>query len=374
MSTPLPQLPSPAVSDIAEKSSETMLWLRENIKVGYTDERGPAWWANGAVTKDGKWDTIPDGSHFPGAIPMEVVLAQLDIPLVKGTVHVTYQDEAGNRQVVADPDTQPIVNARTGQVFSYPTEGYKIHPYAVTLQGFIQQILHDERVGVGSVGLLKKGGVAFLQAVLPEVFEVEGFGYQPYLMAVTSADLSRATSYSTGAKAGVCDNTVNTAITGALTQLKIRHSRFSGVKVEDAREKLGIKLVKVANEIGTAIEALCATPVSEAEFSEWMDLTVPQAPADPKFSTGGPKFTNTKVRRAELNRLWKEDAKVAPWAGTAFGVLQADNTYRTWSRTVKGATRLERNFANDAFGETAKADLRALEVLAQVKDRELVSA
>src|SRR5580765_4669049 len=92
----LPTLPSPAAFDILEKSAETMNWLRDNIKVGFTDERGPAWWAN-ATTKAGQWE-IPDGSHFPGAVPMEVVLAQLDVQFAKGTVHVTYEDEAGLKQ------------------------------------------------------------------------------------------------------------------------------------------------------------------------------------------------------------------------------------------------------------------------------------
>jgi len=79
MTYTLPVLPAPAVPDIMEKSAETMTWLRQNIKVGYVSERGPAWWANGAITKDGTWDTIPDGSHFEGPVPMEEVRKLLDI-------------------------------------------------------------------------------------------------------------------------------------------------------------------------------------------------------------------------------------------------------------------------------------------------------
>ncbi len=306
--TTLPALPSPAVADIAEKSRETMEWLRENIKVGYTTERGPAWWAAGAVTKDGTWDTIPDGSHFEGPVPIEVVRRLLDIPLVKGTVAVTYTDEDGQRQVALDPGTAPVVNARTGRVFSYPSTGYKIHPYLVTLHGFIEQIAYDERVGVGSAGLLRKGGMAFLQAVLPPgMFEVEGYGYQPYLTAVTSADLSRSTWYGTGALGAVCDNTVNSAIIGFLTNHKVRHTRLSGTRVQDARDKLGIKLVQVAGQVGKAIEALVKVPVSEREFSDWLDLTVPLPDPDPEYATGGPAFTMKSAKRRELARLWSED-------------------------------------------------------------------
>lgn len=373
--TQLPALPSPAAVDIMEKSSETMLWLRENVKVGFTDERGPAWWAAGAVTKDGKWDTIPDGSHFPGAVPLEVVTAQLDVPLVKGTVHVTYEDADGHRQVAADPDTAPIVNARTGRVFSYPSKDYKIHPYLVTLHDFMRQIQHDEEVAVGSVGLLKNGGQAFLQARLPETFEVEGYGYQPYLTAVTSADLSRATTWLTGGLGAVCDNTVSTAILKAVTTWKVRHSKNSDMKVQQARERLGIRLAKVGEQMGEAIESLCQISVTDAELAEWMDAMDYDIPdPDTRYSTGGPGFTKATDRQREMRRLWKEDAKVAPWAGKAFGVLQLDNTYRTWTKTVKGANRIERNFSNDATGQTRLLDLKALNALAKVKGMELVRA
>ena len=190
----LPALPSPAVADIAEKSNETIEWLRQNIRVGFTSKRGPAWWAN-VKTKGGSWEQIPDGSHFDGPVPMEEVRKLLAVPFAKGTVHVTYEDESGQRQVATDPAVQPIVCITTGKIFSYPKSGYKIHPYLETLSDFIKAIQYDQAVAVGSVGLLKGGGQAFLQAVLPQTLEVAGYGYQPYLLGVTSVDLSRSTSY-----------------------------------------------------------------------------------------------------------------------------------------------------------------------------------
>jgi phage/plasmid-like protein (TIGR03299 family) len=370
----LPPLPSPAVADIMEKSAETIEFLRGNVKVGFTDQRGPAWWAAGLVTKAGTWTEIPDGSHFAGPVPIEAVRAQLDVPLVKGDVHVTYRDENGERQVSSDGDTAPIVNARTGQIFSYPKKGYKIHPYLQTLHGYIEQILFDERVGVGSVGLLKKGGMAFLQAVLPEAFEVAGYGYQPYIMGVTSADLSRATTWATGAKGAVCDNTVTDALAEALTTFKYRHTGGSAPRVQAAREKLGIRLEIVAGQVGEAIEALTQVDVSEQEFAAWLDLTVDVPDPDPKSSTGGRAFTNATARRDELTRLWTQDPKVSPWTGTGFGVYQASNTYRTWTQQVNGASRFERNLTNDALGETKAGDKAALSALATVKDRTRVMA
>ena len=373
MTYTLPALPAPAAVDIAEKSSETMNWLRANIKVGYTDERGPAWWANGAVTKAGTWTSIPDGSHFAGPVPIDAVHDQLDIRLVKATaVYAEYEDENSQRQVATDPGTLPIINQRTGQIFGYPKEGYKIHPYLKTLHGFIEDILHDEHVGVGSVGLLRKGGVAFLQARLPETFEVAGYGYQPYVTAVTSADQSRGTTYTTGALGAVCDNTVDAALAGALTKFKIKHSRNSELRVQRAREALGIQLVQVAETIGDTIDKLANVPVSNAELEAWLDLTVPltDEKGQPKEKRGLTVALNKRERLEVLRR----DPKVAPWDGTAFGVLQLDNTDRTWNATVRGSNRMERNLSNDVFGVTSAADAQALEALAEVKGRTLTFA
>lgn len=373
MSYQLPALPSPSNVDIMEKSAETMNWLRRKIKVGFTNSRGPAWWANGAVTKDGVWEGIPDGSHFPGPVPMEEVTKLLDIRLVKGKVFIEYLDSEGQRQVVADPDTLPIMNQDTGQVFSYPKEGYKIHPYLETLAGFIAKITDDTEAVVGSVGLLKKDGVAFLQAILPESYEVSGYGYQPYTTAVTSADMSRSTFYGTGIKGAVCDNTVDEAVRGALTSLRIRHTRLSGVSVQDARERLGIQLAQVGDAMGEAIKELLNVPVSRKEFGQWLDLTEPLTD-----ETGQPKVKNgltiAEKKRDELTRLYTLDDKAAPWNGSAFGVLQTSNTFRTWTQKVQGATRFERNFTNDAMGVTGKGDVEALELLGRVLGRELVTA
>jgi phage/plasmid-like protein (TIGR03299 family) len=369
MTTTLPQLPAPNVADIAEKSRETMDWLRGNIKIGYTSERGPAWWAN-ATTKDGQWQ-IPDGSHFDGPVPMEEVRKLLDVPFAKGAVHVTYTDEDGATQVAADPDTAPIVNMRTGQVFSYPTSKYKIHPYLETLASFMQAIQFDQDVAVGSVGLLKKGGQAFLQARLPETLEVAGYGYQPYMLAVTSVDLSRSTSFSTGALGAVCDNTVTNALAEALTALRIRHTSNSALSVQAARESLGLRLRETGEQMGQMISDLTQVDVSEADFERWTDEMVPQVKADPKSATGGRAFTLAEAKRAEINRLWTSDPKVQPWAGTGFGVLQLDNTLRTWTGKVTG-NRIEQNFARLADGRMASADTLALSTLAKVLDRKVL--
>jgi phage/plasmid-like protein (TIGR03299 family) len=375
MTYTLPTLSAPSNYDVTEKSRETMEWLRQHILIGYVDQRGPAWWS-AATTKDGVW-TMPKESHFPGAVPLKRVTKLLDVQLVKGTSYVKYLDEQGNEQVVQDTDNIPVVNASTGRIFGYPKDGYAIHPYLSTLKGFMENILHDETIAVSSAGLLRGGGVAFLQIVLPEHYEVQGFGYVPYMMAVTSADRTRKTSYSTGIKAGICDNTVDAALLAAYTKVAIRHSRNSFLKVEDARNTLGIQLAEVADNVALGIEALMKIDVSDREYAKWKDLTAPLPEyKESKAGTGGKGYTMAESRRDAMDALWFHDEKVKPWAGTAFGILQLDNTFRTFEGLVRGMQggRMERNFTQDVQGKSAAADKLALQRLATVKRRKTLIA
>ena len=61
-------------------------------------------------------------------------------------------------------------------------------------------------------------------------------------------------------------------------------------------------------------------------------------------------------KRDALQRLYRHDDRVAPWAGTAHGVLQAVNTYEHHEGTVRGATRPERNMLRTVTGDFAKLD------------------
>jgi phage/plasmid-like protein (TIGR03299 family) len=259
-------------------------------------------------------------------------------------------------------------------VFSYPSKGYTIHPFLDTLSGLVQAIQYDQAVQCGSVGLLKKGGQAFLQAVLPENLEVEGYGYQTYLLAVTSVDLSRSTSWSTGMKGAICDNTVAGAIGAAATIVRKRHTG-APLTVQFAREKLGIRLQAAGEEIGKAITELCAVDVTERDFALWLDEIQPKVTPDPRSSTGGAKFTNAEAKRSELTRLWTSDPKVKPWAGTAFGILQAGNTYRNWAGKVTGeGGRVEQNYSRLADGRTASADVEELAILGRILEARKVHA
>ena len=141
------------------------------------------------------------------------------------------------------------------------------------------------------------------------------------------------------------------------------------------REGLGLQLSQAGETIATGIENLLKVDVSGGEFTQWLDKTESLVDDKGEAKTGR-SLTMVTNRRDEKIRLWTKDEKVAPWAGTGFGILQLDNTYRTWNQTVKNVDggRLERNYSNAAFGVSAKADTEALQILADIKGKTLTFA
>ena len=72
--------------------------------------------------------------------------------------------------------------------------------------------------------------------------------------------------------------------------------------------------------------------------------------------------TRAENKRAELVSLYNFDTRVAPWKGSALGVLQAFNTY---NHHIVGAdnNRVERNMMNALMGKTEQSDRKVLDLL-----------
>lgn len=351
-------------------SKETMQWLRDNIRVGYTGDDGPAWWAGA--------NYMADGSHFDGPVPVEEVERLLSVQFVEGTVFSTYTDADGNRQSTQDKTRKTIITPDTGDILGIFKQGYTVHGFQQWTADQIAAILDTSRgeLGTKSVGLLKNRAVAFMQVQLTgSGLEVGGYPFTPYILAATSVDGSLSSTYATGVTAAVCDNTLAAALTGALTMLKVKHSRNSAGKLTDVRNALGL-VYQAGDEFAAAATALQSVDVTPADFAAWLDLTAPVPARDPKSSTGGARYTNAVKLRETYEAMWNHDAKVKPWAGTAFGVVQLNNTYNTWKRNVSGAAggRMERTYLNMVTGVTAKEDAQALDTLAAVMGERLTAA
>ncbi len=351
-----------------------MSWLRQNIRIGFTDERGPAWWAAD--------NYMADGSHFDGPVPEDVVRRLLDVQLVEAKLNPTFEFTAADGTVtrnVADAGGRKAIvrvyDNGDGEVLGVFKAGYEIHPYNDWINDFMKSTL-DSGLQTAAAALLRKGGVAFHQVKLPEQWEVAGFKFTPYYTGATSADGTVASTWFTGADAAVCDNTYEMARQGAQTRTTRKHTRGStdSEKRQKIRDQLGLT-VKAGEDFAAWVEELVKYDVSDQDFKLWLDEMTPLVNKDgtPKVKNG---LTLAEKERDERTRLWVSDPKVKPWAGTAFGILQLDNTWRTWTRTVKGADggRMERNFINMVKGTDVAEDAAALAALEKVQGRKLVLA
>ena len=333
-------------------SNETIEWLNTNTRIGFTDNRGHAWhWREGAT------------NHFSGPVPREEVVKLLN--QVKPVKRRTGWFNTETGQWVEMPDTTTIVDGTTH--FGTFKSTYQIHPFEEWLVHNVDTLLNED-VGIGSAGLLAKGATAWVQVEMPEsVRTPDGVDLRPNLLAVTSLNGRYATGYQECYGIVVCDNTLAGAYREKGRKVRIRHTRLSLDRIGQVRADLAIMaLTDMAEEITGQIGQLVQVKVNDATFTKWLNAWHP-VPEE----TGRAK-TRAQNIQDDMYQLWEHDARVTPWKKTAFGVLQAANTYETHFKTVKGTNRAERNMMNVLDGKTDKADNRAFEVLESVLGRELL--
>ena len=331
-------------------SKETMEWLNQNTLVGFTEKRGNAW-----HYRQNSQDA--ESNHYARAIPVEDVYRRL---FSWDAVSAIPWFEMPDGTLVQDETRQYIVRSDTREPLGIFGTGYQPHPYKDWLVKNVESIL-DADLSIGSAGLLKNGAVAWVQVEMEETVEVAGVEFRPFLTAATSFDGSLASTYLTGAQVVVCDNTLSTALGAAESVLKVKHSRNSVGKIGDVREALGI-VHTAADDFIAQVEMLTAREVSDKQWAEF--VTAYTAPSNPESKSGA---TIAERRAGELAYLWNADERVKPWAGTAYGVVQAVNTHAHHVAVVRGAGRAERNMERMVQGKWDALDRNTLALLERVQ-------
>ncbi|WP_430868316.1 DUF932 domain-containing protein [Demequina aurantiaca] len=351
-------------------SKETLQHLNNQTLIGHTDARGNAWHYRADLQGD-------EPNHYPGAIPVADVSRRLfdwhalslplavELPAGLSTMThlnangepVCWQQVEGKQAIVRSDRTD-------GHVMGIFGEGYAPHPYRTWLLDTVANLLDDE-LSISSAGLLRDGAVAWVEVSVPEsIVTEEGVVFRPNLLATTAFDGSLATTYKRTVTDVVCDNTRAAALKEASPTVKVRHSRYSIMKLADARSALSV-VYDTADAFSAQVHELCATTVSAKVFAAFLDEWVPTK-NDRGEPITGKSLTLADRKRSELERMWHHDPMVAPWTGTAHGVLQAVNTYEHHSRPVRGASRPERNMLRSVKGDFDAVDINAHRVLNQV--------
>jgi phage/plasmid-like protein (TIGR03299 family) len=336
-------------------SAETYEWLNTLTLVGFTEKRGNAWHYREELQGD-------EPNHYVGAIPVEDVVRRLfNFTVVPTPIFrpvATINEDGVGTEYVEIPGKKAWAADDNGDVLGIFTDGYVGHQYQPWLLDEVAALLDDSYLGIGSAGLLANRGRAWVSVEVPEnIVTPEGVEFRPHLVAATSFDGSLSTTYKRTVTNVVCDNTLAAGLSEKGQGLKIRHSKYSALKLADAREALAI-VHSLGDEFSAEVARLCSWEVNDKQFSQHLDLMVPVPEDDGRSKTGALK------KREQLVKLYSSDDRVAPWAGTAWGVLQAHNTWAHHFSSVRGGvSRALRNQENAILGKTATLDATVLQQL-----------
>ena len=180
---------------------------------------------------------VEESNHYEHAVPVDDVLRRLfNFEVIETPLYIQNRDgsyaQVEGRKAMVRNDSNVVLG-----VFKH---GYTGHQYQEWLLENVATILDDD-LGIGSAGLLRMGGQAWVSVEVPENVETpEGVEFRPNLLATTSFDGSLATTYKRVNTLVVCDNTREMALGEQGQQFKVKHTKNSGYKIRDAREALSI--------------------------------------------------------------------------------------------------------------------------------------
>lgn len=329
-------------------SNETLAWLNRNVLIGFTDRRSTAWHYRSS-------EQGAEPNHYPGPIPVSEVTRRLFHWHAESHPVLVHAGSFGLRRV---PNRQAITTSDTGDVLGIHMDGYGIHQFQNWLVDKVESIL-DNGLHVGSAGLLKNRAQAWVSVEMPDTITTpEGVPFRPNLTACTSHDGSLATTYKRMVTNIVCDNTMRAGLDENGQVIKIRHSRYAELKVLQARDALAM-VMAVADNFADEVRQLSRIEVSDRTFGEFLRAYAPD-----RGTTRGK--ANVARVRSDLRALWTSDSRVEPWKNTAWGVVQAVNTYAHHKAPVRGTSRAERNLTRAVSDQAGAVDIGTLGTLDKV--------
>lgn len=334
-------------------SAETSQWLNRNVLVGYTAKRDTAWHYRAS-------DQGAEPNHYEGPIPVADVHRRLfGWELLEAPVQATFGDK-----LITDDTRKVVARSDTLEILGQFKASYRVHGYGEWLIKNVESILDTGELAVGSAGLLRNGAVAWVQIEMEDTLEVAGVEYRPFLTAATSCDGSLATTYMTGAQVVVCDNTLQAARNQSENVIKVRHSKNSLSKIGDVREALAI-IHAESDDFAAEVAELAAEKVSAKTWGKF--VAAYSAPPQPRVGEPSKRaVTAGEKTAAQLHTLWRDDERVTPWAGTAYGVVAAVNTHEHHNVATLGRSKAERNAQFTITGRWAHSTADTLNLLASV--------
>lgn len=346
--------------------------LHDIILRGITAAQGMAWWYD-ATTEAARIAAGKEPSHYEGPVPFGAVerLFNRTVDPILIAPSFTFTDAQGNVRTVTDDTRRGVLNRVNGSVFYVGSDGYNPHEYVAKLLRETSAIVSGT-LRITSAGVFDDGAEAFVSVAFPETVEIHGAHVHPYLLRFSSLNGKRATGTKPVATLVECDNTYDAALSERSVTHTEKHTRHSNKgddeSLDEIRAAVGIALETVAESFTAKIDGLVKQSVSDDQWKAFLSAYVPI----PEQEGRGKTMAETK--RDTLSALYGNDSRVAPWRGTAFGVLQATNTYAQHYAIVrsgddnadKAAVRAIRNLQNTLSGKVAESDDNAMSILRNV--------
>lgn len=335
-------------------TQETYGWLARNVLAGFTETRTP-WWLQLAINE----------GHTPrtwdGPVPLEEVeqllcswnpepdklLAESDVLAIVERYqrypdliqqHLSEALVYSHKLIRASDDRSHLGLVGTDAVS---------HTYRDWLYGTMVECVRPDELEVSSAGLLRNRAQAWIQIERPQsAYGPGGVEFSPSITASTSLDGSAASMLNQNWTHTICDNTMRVTRGEGVS---FRHTSGSLSKLGTFRGVMNA-ILKGETDFKAVLERLLADEVSERRFSKFLESFVPIDDDDKPV-----KRSRSERKRQEITQLYRNDPRVAAWRGTAFGVVQAVNTWNEHLSQLCNRTGIElsdtdlramRNFAS----------------------------
>ena len=358
-------------------------YLQTHTLIGDVDKNGLPWTARQGDSVDTK---NSDGNQWlwKGKVPLKAIreffsrftvdsrpLAHVREARPGDTGLPTFTGEDGVLYVVIiDPMRQVVADSATDLVHFTPKAGYVIHDFVETLLDRTARIVGESlgSLHVDSVGVLADGGEGWVSVATQSLLTLpEGVEYYPHVLASSSHTGTLATSLQAVITMTVCDNTRAAALGEGKangTVSKARHSARSAdrLKADESEARIALGLMEKANEVfADSVKRDCGIPVSDKQWDAFMDAMAPITGDSTKNA-----ITRAENFRDGVTQIYRNDARNV-WQGTAFGALQAVNTFDLWERSVHtGTDYVLRNMRDTITGKTDTRESETRAVLMSV--------
>jgi phage/plasmid-like protein (TIGR03299 family) len=336
-------------------SKETGKTLNTMTLIGNVAKRGYNAWHYRAELQGA------EPNHYDGAIPVEDVRRRLfNFEAVEQPIFVGIRDAEGNIvRYIEQTDRKAIVRNDNNHVMGVFKDSYAIHQFDQWLIENVSTIIDDKNLVIDSAGCLREGAIAWVTIASPDNLETSaGFPVRPYILATTSHNGTISTTYKQVYNAPVCDNTLFAGLREDGATSRTRHSKHSVSRIQGIRDAMDI-VFSMGEDIVAEIERLGSISVTDREWDAIVNRLVPIGAVGDVPQSAISKMEN---KQEILRQMYRNDPMVAPWSGSALGVLQAFNTY-THHVSGKNDNRAERNAMSAINGKIQQEDAKVLEVL-----------